>query len=93
MKWEEILRRLVRDYVMPGFGAWIIWKQTQVATPNPYLGFLGFAIMFPAARSAIVTLLSSPGSPLPLPPPQEEQQSPSLSPGAEPDGDGNAGSK
>lgn len=75
MKWQEILRHLVQDYAMPGFGAWIIWSQVASANPNGYLALIGFAVMFPAARSAIVTILSSPGPPSALSPPQEEQQS------------------
>jgi hypothetical protein len=75
VKWQSILRHLVQDYAMPGFGAWIIWSQVASASPNGYLALIGFAVMFPAARSAIATILSSPGQPSALPPPQEEQQS------------------
>ena len=79
MKWQSILRHLVQDYVLTGFGAWIIYKQVYAATPNGYLALIGFAVMFPAARSAIVTILSSPGPPSPLSQEQQEQSLPSSS--------------
>lgn len=57
---------------MTGFGAWIIWKQVYAATPNGYLALIGFGCMFPAARSAVLTILSMPGQSSQLPPGQGE---------------------
>jgi hypothetical protein len=75
VKWLTILQQGFRDVVMLGFGAWIIYKQVYAVSPNAYLAAIGFACMFPAARSAVVTILSAPGQSLPSSPQQEERQS------------------
>jgi hypothetical protein len=75
VKWLTILQQGFRDVVMLGFGAWIIYKQVYAINPNAYLAAIGFACMFPAARSAVVTILSAPGQSLPSSPQQEERQS------------------
>lgn len=62
LKWQATLRRVVQDVPMVLFGAWIIYKQVYAANPNGYLALIGFGCMFPAARSAIATILSGPGS-------------------------------
>jgi hypothetical protein len=62
VKWKLLLRRITKEGIVMGFGAWIIWKQVYATTQNGYLALIGFACMFPAARSAIVTILSQPGS-------------------------------
>ena len=82
MKWRPILRLIIQDYAMTGFGAWIIWKQVYTTTPNGYLALIGFACMFPAARSAVLTILSIPGQSSQLPPGQAESSQASSQQGA-----------
>src|SRR5690349_22595015 len=76
VKWRSVLPRIVQDYAMPGFGAWIIWKQVYSISPNGYLALIGFACMFPAARSAVLTILSLPGQSSSSPPQQEDSSLP-----------------
>src|SRR6266478_1985887 len=72
VKWQLVVQRVIQDVPMMGFGAWIIWKQVYATSPNGYLALIGFACMFPAARSAVITILSLPGqSSSPSPPPPE----------------------
>jgi hypothetical protein len=73
VKWQQILRHVIQDYALPGFGAWIIWKQVYAEVPNGYLAAIGFACMFPAARSAIAPILSAPGQSSESSPPQVGQ--------------------
>lgn len=61
MKWLTILQRLFYDVFLLGFGTWIIWKQVEATTPNVLLGAIGFGMIFPAARSAITSILSGSG--------------------------------
>lgn len=77
VKWQQILRHIVQDYALTGFGAWIIWKQVYAVTPNAALAAIGFACMFPAARAAVLTILSAPGQSSQSPPDQEEHSLPS----------------
>jgi hypothetical protein len=74
-KWLTILRNGLRDVVLLGFGAWIIWKQVYALNPNGYLALIGFALMVPSARSAIIKILSEPGSSSSSSPPQVEEHS------------------
>lgn len=64
VNWLSILQKGLRDVVLLGFGAWIIWKQVYSVNPNGYLALIGFALMVPSARSAIIKILSDPGSSL-----------------------------
>jgi hypothetical protein len=75
VKWLSILQRGFRDVILLGFGAWIIWKQVYAVNPNGYLALIGFALMVPSARSAIIKLLSEPGSSSSSPPPPEAPSS------------------
>jgi hypothetical protein len=81
VKWRPNLERILKDLPATIFGGWIIWKQVYSADPNAYLALIGFACMFPAARSAITTILSTPGSSQRPPEPPEEPSSASLPPG------------
>ena len=72
VKWQSTLRQVFRDVVMPLFGMWIIYKEVESANPNAYFGLLGFGFMVPAARSAIISILSGVlSSSQSLPPPEE----------------------
>src|SRR5450756_16850 len=75
-KWLSLIRQSIRDVLLLGFGAWIIWKQVYAATPNPYLAFVWFGCMFPSARSAISTILSVPGQSSESSQPPEQPHSP-----------------
>ena len=77
MKWQSILRQNLRDVVLLGFGAWIIWKEVYAAAPNTALILAGFGCMVPSARAAILSILSEPGSSSesPAPPQQRPSQS------------------
>jgi hypothetical protein len=77
VKWRQMLQHVIRDYLPMGFGAWIIWKQVYAVNPNGYLALIGFGCMYPAARSAIATILSAPGqsSESPPQPPEPPLQS------------------
>jgi hypothetical protein len=75
VKWQSILRHIIQDYALTGFGAWIIWKQVYAQVPNAALAAIGFACMFPAARAAVLTILSAPGQSSESPPDHSEQQS------------------
>jgi hypothetical protein len=81
VKWIQILRLLIRDVLIPGLGVWIIWKQTEAAvTSTPLLIFAG-ACFWPAAQSAIITILSGLGSSSGRRELPEEPPPPSLPPG------------
>lgn len=80
MKWDSILGRIVKDYPVTLFGAWIIYKQVYATDPNGYLALIGFGCMFPAARAAISTIWSTPGSSSSSPPPEQEPRSVSSRP-------------
>lgn len=82
MKWYQTLwQQLIRDVLVPGLGTWIIWKQVEAAVPStPLLLFAG-ACFWPAARSAVITILSGPGSSSEPREPPEEQPPASLPPG------------
>lgn len=75
VKWLSILQKSFRDVVLLGFGAWIIWKQVYAVSPNGYLALVGFGLMVPSARSAIIKILSEPGSSSSSPPPPQESHS------------------
>jgi hypothetical protein len=62
MKWISILRQLIRDVLVPGLGAWIIWKQVEAAAPSTPLLIFAAGCFWPAARSAIIAILSGPWS-------------------------------
>lgn len=64
MKWpsfRKVWGQSLRDTVLMGFGAWIIWTEVYSSQPNGYLILVGFGFMVPSGRSAIITLLSEPG--------------------------------
>ena len=75
LKWLSILQKGLRDVVLLGFGAWIIWKEVYSVNPNVYLAGIGFAMMLPSARSAIIRILLEPGSSSSSSSPPPEQQS------------------
>lgn len=75
MKWWLTAWQLIRDVLFTGLGAWIIYRQVYAAAPSPYLLLFAAACFWPAARSAVTTLLSGPGSPSELPRPPAEPSS------------------
>lgn len=79
MKWRQFLQNGLRDVILMGFGAWIIWKQVYAVNPNQFLDVIGFAMMVPSARSAIIKILSEPGSSSESSDPPEEPPSHSSS--------------
>lgn len=81
MKWLSILRQLTRDVLVPGLGAWIIWKETEAAVPSTPLLIFAAGCFWPAAQSAIITILSGLGSSSRPPEPPEGPPSRSLPPG------------
>lgn len=62
MKWVDLLWQLVRDVLLTGLGAWIIWKQVESPVPDTALLVVALGCIAPAARSAVATVLSGPGS-------------------------------
>jgi hypothetical protein len=81
VKWLKILRQLVRDVLFTGIGVWIIWKQVESQDPNTALLVFAGACFWPAARSAVATILSGPGQSSESPaPPAERPSPPSSSP-------------
>jgi hypothetical protein len=77
VKWVSILWQLMRDVGLTGLGMWVIWKQAESPDPNGTLLAVALACIVPAARSAVTTILSGPGSS--SEPPQEPQEPPSRS--------------
>jgi hypothetical protein len=57
-----MLREVVRDIGGLTFGAWILYKEVYAKSPSWFLALIGFGCMFPAARAAIISILSSAGS-------------------------------
>jgi len=62
VKWLSILWQLVRDVALTGFGVWVIWTQVERPDPNGTLLAVALVCIAPAARSAVATVLSGPGS-------------------------------
>jgi hypothetical protein len=82
VKWLQILwQQLVRDVLLPGLGAWVVYKQVYAAVPNPYLLAFAAGCFWPAARFALTTILSGPGASSESPAPPGEPSSPSSRPG------------
>lgn len=81
MKWLSIVWQLTRDVALTGFGLWVIWTQVERPDPNGTLLAVALACIVPAARSAVTTVLSGPGSSSESPPPPEEPPSPHSPPG------------
>lgn len=77
MKWLSIAWQLVRDVGMTGFGVWIIWTQVERPDPNGTLLAVALVCIAPAARSAVTTVLSGPGSSSESSPPHAEPLPPS----------------
>lgn len=87
MKWLSIAWELIRDVVLTGFGVWVIWKQVYQPVPNAGLLVVALGCITPAARSAVATVLSGPGSSSASSHRQPEQPSePSPPPGGGTDG-------
>lgn len=80
MKWFQILWQLMRDVALTGFGVWVIWKQVYQAQPNTTLLLVALTCITPAARAAVISILSGPGSSSESPEPHGEPPSPSSSP-------------
>lgn len=78
MGWLSTAWTLLRDIGLTGFGVWIIWKQVETVNPNAALLVVALGCIAPAARSAVATILSAPGSSLESPHPQEQPPSSSL---------------
>ena len=79
MKWYQILWQLMRDVLLTGFGVWVIWRQVLAPEPNGTLLAVALVCIAPAARSAVTTVLSGPGSSSESrEPPQEPPSLPSL---------------
>jgi hypothetical protein len=62
VKWLQILWQLMRDVGLTGFGVWVIWRQVEAPDPNGALLAVALVCIAPAARSAVTTVLSGPGS-------------------------------
>lgn len=77
MKWAQILWQLIRDVVLTGFGVWVIWKQVYQPHPSAELLIVALGCITPAARTAVTTILSGPGSSSESAPPPAELPSPS----------------
>ena len=88
MKWQSILRQNLRDIVLLGFGAWVIWKEVYTASPNTALILAGFGCMVPSARAAILSILSEPGSSSGSSPQHPSSPSPKSLPSSPEDTDG-----
>jgi hypothetical protein len=73
--WLQTAWPLLRDIVLTGLGVWIIFTQVEAASPDAALLVVALGCIAPAARSAVATILSAPGSSLESPHPQEEQPS------------------
>lgn len=67
MTWYQILWQLIRDVGLTGFGVWIIWKQVEAPVPDTTLLLVALGCITPAARSAVMAILSGPGSSLESP--------------------------
>ena len=78
MKWLQTAWRLVRDVGLTGLGGWVVYKQVYAAEPSTPLLIFSAACFWPAARSAVITVLSGPGSSSESPAPAAEPPSPSL---------------
>ena len=76
MKWLQILWQLMRDVGLTGFGVWVIWRQVEAPDPNGALLAVALVCIAPAARSAVTTVLSGPGSSSPSQHPPSERPSP-----------------
>jgi hypothetical protein len=72
---------LLRDIGLTGFGVWIVYKQVESVSPNAALLVVALGCIAPAARSAVATILSGPGSLSESQPPHAESPSSSLPPG------------
>jgi hypothetical protein len=81
VNWPSILQKAFRDIFLLGFGAWVIWKQVYALSPNGYLAAIGFGMMVPSAGTAIIKILSEPGSFSSSSPSQEELPPPKSSGG------------
>ena len=81
MRWLQTAWTLLRDIGLTGFGVWVIWKQVESLDPNAALLVVALGCIAPAARSAVATILSGPGSSLEPREPPEEPPPPSLQPG------------
>jgi hypothetical protein len=81
VKWYQILWQLTRDVGLTGFGVWVIWKQVEAPVPDTALLVVALGCITPAARSAVATILSGPGSSSESPHQPEEPSSESSPPG------------
>jgi len=80
VRWLSIAWELIRDAGLTGFGVWVIWKQVYAPVPNPALLVVALGCITPAARHAITTILSGPGSSSPSPHQPAEPPPPPLPP-------------
>jgi hypothetical protein len=78
-KWWQVAWQSIRDVGMTGLGAWIVWKQVYAPDPSPALLFFAGGCFWPAARHAVTTILSGPGSSSESPHQHSDPQSPSSS--------------
>lgn len=53
---------LLRDIGLTSFGVWIVYTQVEAPGPNAALLVVALGCIAPAARSAVTTILSGPGS-------------------------------
>jgi len=75
LKWAQTAWALLRDVGLTGFGVWVIWKQVESLDPNAALLVVALGCIAPAARSAVATILSEPGSSSESSPPHSESLS------------------
>jgi hypothetical protein len=78
--WLQTAWSLLRDIGLTGFGIWIIYKQVESLSPNAALLVVALGCIAPAARSAVATILSAPGSSSESPPLHAEPPSSSSPP-------------
>jgi hypothetical protein len=62
VKWAQTAWTLLRDVGLTGFGMWVIYTQVESMSPNAALLVVALGCIAPAARSAVATILSAPGS-------------------------------
>jgi hypothetical protein len=86
VKWAQIIWQLIRDVMLTGVGLWVIIKQANQPHPSAELLVVALGCIAPAARTAVTTILSGPGSSSESAPHPQLLSSP-VSPEAESDGE------
>lgn len=58
VKWKKLAQGVLRDAVLLCFGGWVVYREVYSVTPNNFLILVGFALMVPSARVAVLSVLS-----------------------------------